>query len=103
MSDKPAVPLWVQVFTRRKISVITLLGFSSGLPLLLTSLNALSRDVLVAPAGKIAAATGWPMFFLLTIAAGIPGMLLLTVFAPWGKKMPYGAQQHIEGPVEEPV
>ena len=35
--DSPAAPLWVQVFTSRKIGVITLLGFSGGLPLLLTS------------------------------------------------------------------
>lgn len=60
---------------------------------LMTSLMAFSRDVLVAPAGKIAEATGWPNFFLLTIAAGIPAMLLLPVFAPWKSSSPYGARQ----------
>ncbi|TBR21945.1 MFS transporter [bacterium] len=70
---------------------------------LLTSLNALSRDVLVAPAGKLAEAAGWPAFFLITIAAGLPGMLLLPFFAPWSGDMPFGAQQKIDGPVEEPV
>lgn len=50
---------------------------------LLTSLMAFSRDILVAPAGKIAALTGWPLFFLITVAAGLPGLLLLPVFAPW--------------------
>lgn len=60
---------------------------------LMTSLMAFSRDVLVAPAGKIAEATGWPNFFLITIAAGVPAMLLLPVFAPWGKPSPYGARQ----------
>lgn len=70
---------------------------------LLTSLNALSRDVLVAPAGRIAEAAGWPGFFLVTIAAGLPGMLLLPVFAPWGRQVPLGAQQNISGPVEEPA
>jgi len=60
---------------------------------LMTSLMAFSRDVLVAPAGKIAAATGWPTFFLLTIAAGVPAMLLLPLFAPWNSSSPYGARQ----------
>jgi len=60
---------------------------------LMTSLMAFSRDVLVAPAGKIAEATGWPAFFLLTIAAGIPAMLLLPVFAPWNAAAPFGARR----------
>ncbi len=60
---------------------------------LMTSLMAFSRDILVAPAGKIAAATGWPVFFLITIAAGVPAMLLLPVFAPWSALAPYGARQ----------
>ena len=60
---------------------------------LMTSLMAFSRDVLVAPAGKIAEATGWPVFFLITIAAGIPAMLLLPVFAPLNAQAPFGARQ----------
>lgn len=67
--------------------------FSATQYALMTSLMAFSRDVLVAPAGKIAEATGWPSFFLLTIAAGIPAMLLLPVFAPWNETSPYGARQ----------
>lgn len=67
--------------------------FSATQYALMTSLMAFSRDVLVAPAGKIAEATGWPMFFLITIAAGIPAMLLLPVFAPWNETSPYGARQ----------
>lgn len=67
--------------------------FSATQYALMTSLMAFSRDVLVAPAGKIASATGWPMFFLITIAAGIPAMLLLPVFAPWNSPTPYGARQ----------
>ncbi len=67
--------------------------FSATQYALMTSLMAFSRDVLVAPAGKIASATGWPMFFLITIAAGIPAMLLLPVFAPWNETSPYGARQ----------
>ncbi|MBI5211213.1 MAG: AmpG family muropeptide MFS transporter [Elusimicrobia bacterium] len=61
---------------------------------LLTSLMALSRDILVSPAGALAQATGWPSFFLITIAAAVPGMALLPVFAPWNKAEPLGAAQH---------
>ena len=67
--------------------------FSATQYALMTSLMAFSRDVLVAPAGKIAEATGWPAFFLITIAAGIPAMLLLPVFAPWNASEPYGARR----------
>lgn len=61
---------------------------------LLTSLMAFSRDVLVAPAGKLAEAAGWPGFFLITIAAGLPGMLLLPFFAPWREELPFGAHDN---------
>jgi PAT family beta-lactamase induction signal transducer AmpG len=57
--------------------------FSATQYALLSSLFGASRDVLVAPAGIIAAATGWPLFFLISTAAAIPGMLLLPYFAPW--------------------
>ncbi len=57
--------------------------FSATQYALLSSLMGASRDILVAPAGGIAKATGWPVFFLITLAAAIPGMLLLPVFAPW--------------------
>jgi len=67
--------------------------FSATQYALMTSLMAFSRDVLVAPAGKIASATGWPTFFLITIAAGLPAMLLLPVFAPWSESSPYGARR----------
>ncbi len=50
---------------------------------LLSSLMAVSRDILVAPAGELAKATGWSGFFLLSIVAAIPGLLLLPIFAPW--------------------
>lgn len=68
--------------------------FSATQYALLTSLMAISRDVLVAPAGVIAQATGWPAFFLLTLAAGIPGLLLLPVFAPWNADRPVVAAPH---------
>ncbi|MEJ1934324.1 AmpG family muropeptide MFS transporter [Nostoc sp. NIES-2111] len=53
---------------------------------LFSSLMAISRDVLSAPAGDWAKATGWPVFFLLTLAAAIPGLLLLPFVAPWNPK-----------------
>ncbi len=57
--------------------------FSATQYALLSSLMAVSRDILVAPAGTLAKATGWPMFFLISIVAALPGLLLLPVFAPW--------------------
>lgn len=60
--------------------------FSATQYALLSSLMAVSRDILAAPAGKIAQSTGWPLFFLITIVAAVPGLLLLPVFAPWNPK-----------------
>ncbi|MDF5710819.1 MAG: AmpG family muropeptide MFS transporter [Nostoc sp. S4] len=57
--------------------------FSATQYALLSSLMAVSRDILSAPGGAIAQSTGWPIFFLITIAAAVPGLLLLPVFAPW--------------------
>lgn len=57
--------------------------FSATQYALLSSLMGVSRDVLVSPAGGIAKATGWPAFFLVTVATAIPGLLLLPVLAPW--------------------
>ncbi|MBD1912239.1 MULTISPECIES: AmpG family muropeptide MFS transporter [unclassified Leptolyngbya] len=57
--------------------------FSATQYALLSSLMAVSRDILVAPAGKLAEQTGWPTFFLITLLAAIPGLLLLPFFAPW--------------------
>ena len=57
--------------------------FSATQFALLSSLMAVSRDILVAPAGKIAESTGWPLFFGLSLVAALPGLLLLPVFAPW--------------------
>jgi PAT family beta-lactamase induction signal transducer AmpG len=58
---------------------------------LLTGLMAFSRDILVAPAGKLAVVVGWPAFFLLTIACALPGMVLLAWVAPWNASDPGGA------------
>lgn len=61
---------------------------------LLSSLMAASRDILVAPAGKIAEATGWPGFFLITVAMAVPPLLLLPFIAPWSAELPVGAAPH---------
>jgi len=58
--------------------------FSATQFALLSSLAAASRDVLVAPAGKLADSLGWPTFFLLTVAAILPAIILLPLVAPWG-------------------
>jgi MFS transporter, PAT family, beta-lactamase induction signal transducer AmpG len=68
--------------------------FSATQYALLSSLMGVSRDVLVAPAGGIAAALGWPAFFLLTVAAAIPGMLLLPALVPWSRSSPLIAADH---------
>jgi PAT family beta-lactamase induction signal transducer AmpG len=61
---------------------------------LLSSLMAASRDILVAPAGKIAESAGWPGFFLITVAMAIPPLLLLPFIAPWSREVPIGAASH---------
>ena len=61
--------------------------FSATQYALLSSFMAVSRDILVAPSGAIAENTGWPLFFILSIVAAIPGLLLLPFFAPWNPKL----------------
>ena len=68
--------------------------FSATQYALLSSLMAASRDILVAPAGGIADSTGWPKFFLITLIAGIPGLAMLPIFAPWNADKPLGAAEH---------
>jgi PAT family beta-lactamase induction signal transducer AmpG len=73
--------------------------FSATQFALLSSLAAASRDVLVAPAGKLADTLGWPGFFLLSVAAIIPAMVLLPFVAPWGAEHPTAAAPHDDEPV----
>lgn len=61
---------------------------------LLSSLMAASRDILVAPAGKLVESTGWPGFFLITVAMAIPPLVLLPFIAPWSREVPIGAAPH---------
>lgn len=72
--------------------------FSATQYALLSSLMGASRDVLVAPAGSIAEATGWPAFFLISLGLAVPGLLLLPVFAPWNRQAPTFAAPHPEVP-----
>jgi MFS transporter, PAT family, beta-lactamase induction signal transducer AmpG len=65
--------------------------FAAAQYALLSSFYAFGRDWLASPSGKIAESTGWPTFFLITIAAAIPGLLLLPLFAPWNADEPRGA------------
>src|SRR5262245_29150368 len=57
--------------------------FSATQYALLSSLIAVGRDVIASPSGSIAESVGWPVFFLISIVAAVPGMLLLPLFAPW--------------------
>ncbi len=68
--------------------------FSATQFALLSSLMAASRDILVAPGGNVAESLGWPSFFVITVIAGIPCLLLLPFIAPWSAELPNGAAEH---------
>jgi MFS transporter, PAT family, beta-lactamase induction signal transducer AmpG len=68
--------------------------FSATQYALLSSLMSASRDIVVAPFGGVAESVGWPTYFLITLAAGIPGLLLLPFFAPWNRDNPLAAARH---------
>ncbi len=57
--------------------------FSATQYALLSSMMAAGRDVLASPSGSIAQISGWPLFFVISIVAAMPGMALLPAFAPW--------------------
>lgn len=61
---------------------------------LLSSLMAASRDMLVAPGGKLAESLGWPGFFMLTVAMALPALAMLPFIAPWRGELPNGAASH---------
>ncbi|TAF08325.1 MAG: MFS transporter, partial [Nostocales cyanobacterium] len=63
---------------------------------LLSSFMAVSRDILVAPAGSLAKSTGWPLFFIISIIAAVPGLLLLPLFAPWNSPTDTATRPGIE-------
>ena len=68
--------------------------FSATQFALLSSLMSARRDIVVAPFGGVAESTVWPTYFLITLAAGLPGLLLLPFFAPWNRESPLMAARH---------
>jgi MFS transporter, PAT family, beta-lactamase induction signal transducer AmpG len=70
--------------------------FSATQFALLSSLMAVGRDVIAGPSagefaqrlvfGANAGLVGWGNFFLLTLVAALPGILLLPFFAPWNEE-----------------
>ena len=62
--------------------------FSATQYALLSSLFSIPRVLAGPPAGLLADALGWRDFFVLTLAAGIPGLVMLGRFVPWGQREP---------------
>lgn len=58
---------------------------------LLSSLMAVSRYVTGAPTGFLAAAVGWPVFFVICTVLAAPGLLLLLRYKRWGVSSEPGA------------
>ncbi len=65
---------------------------------LFSSLVGLARTFVGPPAGVMADALGWRDFFLLTMAFGIPGMVMLKRFVPWGQE-----PKEVSGDAVEPL
>ena len=57
--------------------------FSATQYALLSSLFTLPR-ILAGPVAGVLAGLGWRDFFVLTVVFGVPGMLMLGRFVPWG-------------------
>jgi PAT family beta-lactamase induction signal transducer AmpG len=53
---------------------------------LLSSLFGLGRTMAGVPSGWLAHSLGYPAFFVLAVVAAIPGLALLQVIAPFGKR-----------------
>jgi PAT family beta-lactamase induction signal transducer AmpG len=62
--------------------------FSATQYALLSSLFSIPRVLAGPPAGLLVDAMGWRDFFIFTILAGIPGMVMLWRFVPWGASDP---------------
>lgn len=62
--------------------------FSATQFALFSSLFAVSRVLAGPPAGLMADTIGWRNFFLLTLPTGIPGLVMLWRFVPWGAREP---------------
>lgn len=77
--------------------------FSATQYALLSSLMAFGRDLLASPAGYVAEQTTWPSFFLLTLVAAVPALLLLPIVAPWNADAPRGAAEHTGEVTDQPA
>ena len=62
--------------------------FSATQYALLSSLFAIPRFLAGPPTGLLVDAIGWRDFFIFTIVGGIPGMVMLHRFVPWGTREP---------------
>jgi PAT family beta-lactamase induction signal transducer AmpG len=62
--------------------------FSATQFALLSSLFTIPRVLAGPPAGMLADALGWRDFFVLTLLFGVPGLLMLQRFVPWGVREP---------------
>ena len=54
---------------------------------LLTSFMGIPRVIISAPTGYLAQSVGWTGFFVICGLVAIPGLLMLTKFAPWSEKI----------------
>ncbi len=61
---------------------------------LLTSFMAASRIIAGGPTGAMANYFGWPVFFAVSTLGALPGLFLLTRFAPWNGKRAAAAYEH---------
>jgi PAT family beta-lactamase induction signal transducer AmpG len=55
---------------------------------LLTSLMAITRVVVGAPTGYLAKTIGWELYFLVSMLAAVPGLLLLLLYPRWTAPSP---------------
>jgi PAT family beta-lactamase induction signal transducer AmpG len=62
--------------------------FSATQFALLSSLFTIPRVLAGPPAGVLADWLGWRDFFILTVFTGIPGLVMLARFVPWGVREP---------------
>jgi PAT family beta-lactamase induction signal transducer AmpG len=62
--------------------------FSATQYALLSSLFSIPRVLAGPPTGLLVDALGWRDFFVLTVLAGIPGLVMLARFVPWGVREP---------------
>jgi MFS transporter, PAT family, beta-lactamase induction signal transducer AmpG len=79
--------------------------FSATQYALLSSLFSLPRVLAGPPAALMADAIGWRDFFIFTLVTGVPGMLMLYRFVPWGVREPefQVAEPTVSRPLSRPA